>query len=119
MHFPKIKWQKKGLVITPNPDIWWMRTHAMVPTPQHIRDSLYRIYFASRNDKNQSFIGYALIDMNEPETVLEYSNKAVLGPGRLGAFDDNGVMPSCLVFIGNDLLLYIIGFKPNNTVFLV
>ena len=115
MLFPKIKWQKKGLVIKPNPDIWWMRTHAMLPTPHHIKDSLYRIYFAGRNDQNQSHIGYALIDMNDPETVLEYAQDAVLAPGRLGAYDDNGVLPSCLVPDGEDLLMYIIGFKPGGT----
>ena len=30
-------------------------------------------YFASRNDNNQSIISYALIDMNKPESVLEYA----------------------------------------------
>lgn len=115
MHFPKIKWQKKGLVITPNPDIWWVRTHAMLPTPYQIEGSLYRIYFAGRNDQNQSHIGYAVIDLDEPEKVLEYVQDAVLTPGRLGTFDDNGVLPSCLLRHGDDILMYIIGFKPGGT----
>jgi len=115
MHFPLIKWQKKGLVIEPNPDFWWMRSHAMLPTPYHIEGDLYRIYFAGRNDNNQSHIGYAVIDMNEPDKVLEFSKDAVLTPGRLGTFDDNGVLASCLVPTDDELLMYIIGFKPGGT----
>jgi|TARA_R110002126_G_scaffold291807_1_gene459775 hypothetical protein len=115
MHFPKIKWQKKGLVIEPNENIWWMRTHAMLPTPYHVEGSLYRIYFAGRNDMNQSHIGYALIDMDYPDKVIEYKADAVLTPGRLGTFDDNGVLSSCLMPIDDGLLMYTIGFKPGGT----
>ena len=115
MHFPKIKWEKKGLVIQPDEKINWMKTHAMLPTPYQIDGSIYRIYFAGRNEQNQSHIGYALIDMNEPEKVIEYAENAVLCPGRLGTFDDNGVLSSCLLQHDNELLMYIIGFKPGGT----
>ena len=115
MHFPPIKWQKKGLVIEPNETINWMRTHAMLPTPYHIQNSLYRIYFAGRNKDNQSHIGYAVIDMDNPQHVLEYSPNAVLSPGRLGTFDDNGVLASCVLPTEDELLLYTIGFKPGGT----
>ena len=115
MHFPRPKWQKKGLVIQPDPEIWWMQTHCMLPTPYHLENSLYRIYFAGRNEKNQSHIGYAVIDLNDPELVIEYSKNAVLSPGRLGTFDDNGVLPSCLIPIGDEIYMYIIGFKPGGT----
>lgn len=115
MHFPKISWIKKGLVITPNLDIWWMRTHAMLPTPHHLEGSLYRIYFAGRNEKNQSNIGYAVIDLERPSEVLSYAESAVLTPGRLGSFDDNGVLSSCLLKVEDQLLMYTIGFKPGGT----
>lgn len=115
MYFPKIKWKKKGLIIKPDQDVKWMKSHAMLPTPYQVEKSLYRIYFAGRNEFNQSHIGYVLVDLNEPERIMEYKKKAVLGPGRLGTFDDNGVLPSCIVSNGNELLMYIIGFKPGGT----
>ena len=115
MFFPKIKWRKQGLVITPQKSIPWMQTHAMIPTPYQVDGSLYRIYFAGRNEKNQSSIGYALIDLDKPNNVLKYSDKAVLTPGRLGTFDDNGVLPSCLVAFDSELAMYTIGFKPGGT----
>ena len=115
MIFPKIKWQKKGLVIEPDKQVTWMKTHAMLPTPYHLEGSFYRIYFAGRNDKNQSQVGYALIDLDQPDKVIEYKQDAVLAPGRLGTFDDNGVLSSCILTVGSELLMYIIGFKPGGT----
>ena len=115
MHFPKVKWRKQGLVIKPDEKLWWMRTHAMVPTPEQIDGSLYRIWFAGRNEENQSHIGHAVIDLKEPERVLEISAEPALSPGRLGTFDDNGVLPSCIVNHGEETRLYYIGFKPGGT----
>ena len=115
MHFPRVNWIKKGLVIKPNPEIWWMRSHAMMPTPHHLEGSRYRIYFAGRNDQNQSSIGYVVIDLAQPTQVLEYSENAVLAPGRLGTFDDNGVLSSCILQLEQGLFMYTIGFKPGGT----
>ena len=115
MHFPKIKWQKKGLIITPTKCHDWIQTHAMLPTPLQVDGSIYRIYFGSRNNLNQSSIGYVLIDLNEPDKIIGYSENPVLSPGRLGTFDDNGVLPSCLLAQGSDITMYTIGFKPGGT----
>lgn len=106
---------KLGLVIEPDPSLWWSRTHAMLPTPEHVAGSLWRIYQSGRNDQNQSHVGWALIDLEEPDRVIERSAEPVLTPGSLGAFDDNGVLPSCLIQDGDDTLLYYIGFKPGGT----
>ena len=115
MLFPTIKWQKRGLTIQPHKKIPQVNSHAMLPTPLHVEGSLYRIYFAGRNKKNQSLIAYALVDLNQPDKVIEFSENVVLGPGRLGTFDDNGVLPSCFINNVDELLMYIIGFKPGGT----
>ena len=109
------QWKKYGLVIVPNKKIWWMCSHAMMPTPFHVGGSKYKIYFAGRNALNQSHIGYALVDLEDPKKVLEYSAEPVLSPGRLGTFDDNGVLASCLLRVGSEILLYYVGFKPGGT----
>ena len=115
MHFPKIKWKKKGLVFEPHKHIPWIATHAMLPTPFKVQDSLYKIFFAGRNENNQSIICYLLIDLEKPDKVLEYSKMPIMEPGRLGTFDDNGVLPSCLISVEDEILMYIIGFKPGGT----
>ena len=109
------RWDKLGLVIKPDAALWWSRTHAMLPTPEHVEGSLWRIYQAGRNDKNQSHVGWALIDLDRPDKVIERSCEPVLSPGALGAFDDNGVLPSCVIRDGDETLLYYVGFKPGGT----
>jgi len=109
------EWRKLGLVIKPDPSLWWSRTHAMLPTPEHVYGSLWRIYGAGRNADNQSHVGWALIDLDDPARILERSTEPVLTPGALGCFDDNGVLPSCIVRDGDETLMYYIGFKPGGT----
>lgn len=110
------RWTKLGLVIRPDPSVWWMRSHAMIPTPQKLGGSLWKIYFSGRNDDNQSHIGWAIVDLDRPTQPLEYSSEPVLAPGDLGCFDDNGVTPSCVIEDGNELRLYYIGWNPGSTV---
>jgi hypothetical protein len=33
------RWDKLGLVIQPDASLWWSRTHAMLPTPEHVEGS--------------------------------------------------------------------------------
>ena len=111
-----IKWEKYGLIIRPKPELWWMRTHAMIPTPESLENGLFKIYFSGRNDKNQSHIGWAVIDITQPQKILDFSSEPVLYPGELGCFDDNGVTPSCIVNLGEKQYLYYIGWNPGSTV---
>lgn len=112
----EIRWKKRGLVITPKHNLWWMKSHAMIPTPEQVDQSLYKIYFSGRNSENQSQIGWAMIDMKCPDEILEICSKPVLSPGELGCFDDNGVTPSCIINDDGETRLYYIGWNPGSTV---
>ena len=57
-------WKKKGLIISP-PNTRWGKTHCMLPTPIKISNTKYRIFFATRNKKNQSSISYADIKFDK------------------------------------------------------
>ncbi len=112
-----IAWEKRGLLIKNNPTLDWSLSHAMIPTPEQIGEGIYKIYFSGRNKLNQSHIGWAIIDLNEPIRIIEYSDSPVLIPGRLGCFDDNGVTPSCIIDLNeNEKALYYIGWNPGSTV---
>jgi predicted GH43/DUF377 family glycosyl hydrolase len=116
MRAPAIEWQRQGLLVRPDPARWWMRTHAMVPTPHLRADGTHRIFFSGRNDDNQSHIGWADLALDDGQaTVLRVSKEPVLSPGKLGTFDDNGVTPSCAIRIGTEVLLYYIGWNPGST----
>lgn len=112
----KIKWRKRGLIIRPNPLLYWAKTHCMIPTPYMMEKGLLKLFFSGRDENNRSNIGYAILDMNDNCKVLDYSQNPILTPGDLGCFDDNGVTPSCVKLINEKLYLYYIGWNPGSTV---
>ncbi|MEQ8390863.1 MAG: hypothetical protein RIB30_07700 [Thalassospira sp.] len=109
-------WHKLGLIIEPNPTLWWSRTHTMVPTPHHLGKGIVRVYYSGRDDSNRSHIGWSLIDLNGEPRELDRSVDPVLAPGKLGCFDDNGVTPSCVIEREDGLYLYYLGWNPGSTV---
>lgn len=110
-----MKWIKKGLIIRPAKNLDWMITHAMLPFAKRVREDIYRIYFSGRDGLNRSLIGYVEVNINEPQNTLYITEKAVLGLGALGCFDDNGVTPSWIVNHEGKKYLYYIGWKPRST----
>lgn len=113
--------RKLGLIITPRPALWWMRSHAMIPTLQRIDAQHAKVYFSGRDDRNRSHIGYAIVNLDaaadDPSrAVVDFSAEPVLSLGELGAFDDNGVTPSCAIEEGGRLRLYYIGWNSGSTV---
>jgi len=107
------RWNKLGLVFSPDTQYAWMTTHASVPTPLHLEGSIYRIYFSSRDENGRSNIGFFDIDLTDPRNILEVSRKPVLSPGPLGFFDDHGIYASCAVRHDRDIYLYTIGWNPG------
>jgi predicted GH43/DUF377 family glycosyl hydrolase len=109
-------WVKKGLIIKPHKNLYWMQSHAMCPVVKKIEGSFYRIYFSGRNKKNRSQIGYVEIDMEEPERIQFITPEPVLKLGSLGAFDDSGVFPFSIVEVGDKVYLYYGGWNAGVTV---
>jgi len=109
-------WEKLGLIIRPQKRLWWMQTHAFVPTVYSLGGSEYRVYFSGRDSSNISHIGYADIDLREPLGTPRYSEEPVLTVGELGCFDDNGVTPSCVIDCGEKTFLYYIGWNKRSRV---
>ena len=92
----------------------------MVPTPIYLGNDVFRIFFGTRNYDKQSCIAYAEISLKKKITILRYSKKPSLKKGELGAFDDNGVLPSCIIkkkkiFFN---VLYWVATKSNNAIFI-
>jgi hypothetical protein len=108
-------WERLGLIFSPDTQLDWSLTHAMVPTPLKVND-LYRIFYSGRNQFNQSSIGWFDIDLENNCKIVEFSKTPVLEKGELGCFDDNGVTPSCIIKLRNgELALYYIGWNPGST----
>jgi len=113
----KIIWKKFGRIIKPQ-NFYWMKSHAMCPTPEVIDENTIKIYFSGRNRNNQSIIGNAkLIFTDFPNTYkVKYSKKPDLGIGELGTFDDNGVTPTCIINHRNKKYLFYVGWNQGGNV---
>jgi len=116
-HGFKQKWIKKGLIFDPFlANAEWMVSHASVPTAEHVRGNLFRIYFSTRNTENKTQGSYIVIDITDPTKILEISKQPCLSLGDLGCFDDSAAWPSWIVNTGSKKYLYYIGWNAGKTV---
>ncbi|MFK3798191.1 hypothetical protein [Pseudomonas sp. NPDC088444] len=112
----KMRWKKLGLIFSPTSDHVWMKGYAAVPIAEHLHDNIFKIYFSSRDVFNRSHTAYIIIDLLEPNIILETSPSPVLEPGVLGEFDDSGAMATWLVHQREKRYLYYIGWNLGVTV---
>ncbi|HYA29093.1 MAG TPA: hypothetical protein VEI95_09775 [Acidobacteriota bacterium] len=105
-----MKWEKLGRIFQSSGQYDWMKTHASVPTPEPVSGDVIRIYFTPRDVQSRSHIAYLVINLNEPQKILDLSAAPALSPGSLGAFDDSGAMFSWLLHHEGRRWLYYIGW---------
>jgi hypothetical protein len=114
-----MKWDKKGLIFVPGDyhnHFPWLKSHAAPPVCDLIGNGIARIYFSCRDKKGRSRPLFIEVDAANPKEIRYIHDKPILELGELGTFDDNGIMPSCLVEDGDRKLLYYIGWNPQRTV---
>ena len=111
-----MKWIKRGLIFRPANNHEWMASHASLPLPDKVSENVLRIYFATRSKENKSSITFVEVEADDPARILYVHDKPVLSPGKLGAFDDDGVGPYSLVTKGSKKYLYYGGVNASITV---
>jgi predicted GH43/DUF377 family glycosyl hydrolase len=110
-------WKKQGVIFRTDGQHPWMHSHACVPTAMLLPGGeRIRIYFAPRNEKNQSLPAYIDVDREDPSTVLHLSPEPLLALGERGTFDDGGIMPCSVIRSGEDVYLYYVGWNPSVSV---
>jgi hypothetical protein len=70
-----------------------------------------RVFVASMDDQKLGRIGWVDVALHDPSRILGVSKKPVLDLGELGAFDDSGVTPSCVLRVRDALYLYYVGWQ--------
>ena len=105
-----MKWQKRGLIFSPNDESGWMKTHAQVPTPL-VGEGFIRVYFSSRPERCLSLTTFVDLDIDDPAQVIRINPKPLLQLGKPGTFDEHGIMPSCAIKNGKTVLLYYSGWS--------
>ena len=88
---------------------------AAVPIALINTEGNIRVIFSSRNEKNQSIPYWVDLDMISLK-VIDKPHRINIYLGELGAFDDSGIMPSCLVKCEDELWMYYIGWNLGVTV---
>jgi hypothetical protein len=110
------KWEKKGLIYKPRGQYAWNRSHAAVPTVDISHRDFWRVYFGTRDEANRNRISYIDVETGNPENVLYEHDRPVLDLGKLGTFDDCGVMPSWILDRDGVKYLYYIGWTVRTTI---
>jgi predicted GH43/DUF377 family glycosyl hydrolase len=114
-----MKWNKKGHIFKANGQYDWMKEYAQVPTPV-ISDNIVRIYFTTRpepiNGLYKSETGYIEVEKKNPQNILNISKLPVIKQGKLGAFDEFGIMPGSFTYIDNKLAMYYTGWSREQSV---
>jgi len=111
-----MKWIKKGLIFKVEKNHEWMQTHAQVPIVDKIDNERLRIYFGTRDSKNRTLTTYIEVEAENPQNILYVHDKPILPLGRLGCFDDAGVMPSDILDFNGKKYFYYLGWNVGHSV---
>jgi hypothetical protein len=109
-------WRKLGRVWGPDQRWPWALSHAANPVAEPLGGDRFRVYFATRDARSRSHIGALEFDLQTPCRIVDIRPRPVLAPGRPGAFDDSGVIASCLVRRERHDFLYYLGWNLGVTV---
>jgi sucrose-6-phosphate hydrolase SacC (GH32 family) len=106
-----MEWLKMGLIYAPTGSIPWAQQYAFPPTPHLINEEILRVYVAFRDADGVGRVGFVEVDARNPGAVRRVSTAPVLDIGTAGAFDENGVVPTCVVRHNDQLYMYYVGYQ--------
>ena len=110
------KWRRLGLIHRPDTLKWWaVNGYCHLPTAIALGD-VVRAYYSSLDIDMRGRVSYVDLDPSDLTKVKYVSPEPVLDIGPAGAFDCDGVVPSCVVDTGTGLQMYYIGFQRCQTV---
>lgn len=107
----KMNWQKKGLLIKPDPSLYWMSTYVGPSFLHFLKNDNFVIYLTGRDNKNTSRIGRAYgIFLDGKLIIKKIEKKVIFDVGEPGCFDENGVSYPWLIFKKNKIFMYYVGW---------
>lgn len=104
--------EKKGLIFSPDQNLWWQQYYAILPTPILLDNlGLIRVFFSTTCANKYGRLTYIDLDYNNPLKVINISDNYILDVGIEGSFDDCGVNPSSIIKVQNEYYLYYAGYQ--------
>jgi hypothetical protein len=96
--------------------VGWAATHAALPVAEQVGEDAWNLYLSLRDTEGRARIGRTRLTLSPTPNLAPLEPEPVLDLGVLGAFDDSGVVTSCLVPDGDRRLLYYTGWSRGVTV---
>lgn len=106
-----MSWRRLGWLYSPDGTKSWARSHAALPTPVHIENDIFRVFFSTRDAENRSHVAWVDVDLGGTPQVLREATEPALVPGVEGTFDDDGISIGCVTKADQDLRLYYMGWN--------
>lgn len=110
-----ISWNKQGSFFNVDASHDWNQSCARVPVVEILNDKTWRIYYGSKNKQNNGSVSFIDVEAGIPENIIYIHDKPLLERGKLGTFDELGVMPSCILTYNNQRHFYYIGYNVKKT----
>src|SRR5579872_5280561 len=109
------RWKKLGRVFHLESSEHRSTTHAQGAVTL-VKEECVRVYFAARGKEGKSYPAYVDLARNELTRVLKVHEQPVMALGAPGTFDDEGVMPACMLGQGKSIWLYYSGWNRRGVV---
>ena len=107
-------WCKIANIFDPR-EVVWAGSHAQVPTVL-VKDDVLRVYYAARTPEGRSYITFFDVDRADPRRTVYFHKDPVLSAAAPGTFDDEGMMPGCVIQVEDAIYLYYSGWNRRLTV---
>jgi hypothetical protein len=109
-----VRWDKKGLVFAADGRYDWMQSHAQNPSAL-VMDDRIRVYFTCRPESKSGVpvaAATTFVDLarDDPGRVVYVHDRPLLPLGEVGAFDQFGIMPGCVLRTGGEIRMYYVGW---------
>jgi hypothetical protein len=94
----------------------WAVSHAALPVPEAAGDGRWNVYLSLRDAEGRARIGRTELTLDPVPALAPLDADPVLDLGERGAFDDSGVVGSCLEQVGERRYLFFTGWSRGVTV---
>jgi hypothetical protein len=112
-----MKWRKLGLVLKPDQAIWWSHYYSMMPTPVFLPEfGVIRIFYGTTDREKFGRTNFVDVSVDDPTKIILKNSQFVLDKGLPGTFDDSGAVPSSIISVNSQYLLYYVGFQRTQLV---
>jgi hypothetical protein len=108
-------WRKVGRIVALEPSGLRSTNHMQGPVAIVLGNSI-RIFFAARTSNGKSYPAYVDVDKSNPQKVTDVHEQPIMPFGPTGTFDDEGIMPACVLPVNGILRMYYSGWNRRTTI---